>query len=70
MGVWIGLGKQQVLSLDVHMDNAIPSALKGMNLVGPIAAIEEGIRHGVEDVPEKGFGQDKAVYRFLVNNES
>ena len=37
--------KQHVLWLYIHMDDAIPSTLVGRGLVGPIAAIAEGICH-------------------------
>ena len=44
------------------MDNAVPSVLLRRRLVGPITAIAEGVRHGVEDMPQKRFRKDKAVY--------
>ena len=68
MRVWIRRGKKHVLPLDIHMDDAIPSALVGRWIVGPIAAIAEGVRHRVEDMPQKSFRKDEAVCA-SVNND-
>ena len=50
------------------MDNAVPFVLVRRWLVGSIAAIAEGVRHGVEDMPQKSFGKNKAVCA-SVNND-
>lgn len=49
------------------MNNTVPSALVGPWLVGPIAAIAKGVYHRVDDVPQKSFRKNKAVYA-LVND--
>lgn len=50
------------------MDNAVPSALTGRWLIGPIAAIAEDVRHEVEDMPQKRFRKDEAICT-LVNDD-
>ena len=54
-------GKQHVLRLDIHMDNSVPTRLMGRRLIGPMAAIAERVRHGVENMPQESLGKDKAV---------
>ncbi len=68
MRVQIRRGKQHVLRLDIHVDNAVPSVLLRRRLIGPITAIAEGVRHGVEDMPQKRFGKNKAVYALANDN--
>lgn len=50
------------------MDNAVPPALTGRWIVGPITAIAEDVRHEVEDMPQKRFRKDEAI-RTLVNDD-
>ena len=63
MRVQVGRGKQHILRLDIHMDNTIPSLLvrSRSRSIGAITAETKRIRHGMEDVPEKGFREDEAI---------
>ena len=68
MCILIRSGKEHVLRLYIHMNNAIPSTPVGRLLVGPIAAIAKSVYHGVEDMPQKGFWKNESVCA-LVNDE-
>ena len=68
MCILIGRGKEHVLRLYIHMNNAVPSTSVGRLLVGPIAAIAKGVYHGVENMPQKGFGKNESVCA-LVNDD-
>lgn len=52
------------------MNNTVPSALVGPWLVGPIAAIAKGVYHRVDDVPQKSFRKNKAVYALVKDGHS
>lgn len=49
------------------MDNTVPSALVVPWLVGPVAAIAEGVYHRENDMPQKSFRKNKAIHT-LVND--
>lgn len=68
MRVQIRRGKQRVLRLNIHMNNAVPAAFVRTWFVGSIAAIAEGVCHGVEDMPQKRFRKHNAVCA-LINDD-
>lgn len=51
------------------MDNAVPPTPVGRRFFGPIAAIAQGVRHGVEDMPQERFRKNKAVCTLVIDDQ-